>query len=282
MAVEFDNVALSRFSLIPTVWDAGANTPPALQPVDPLSITPGDHLDIQLVASDQNGDPIRLQLQTDVALPNVQLHDDGKLEVRPAPGQEGTYLFTIIATDGADQGEQLVSLTVSPDPVNTTRVSGIVLDTNEQPLVGVPIAMSGFQTTTGADGTFSIESINPLPADPTLIIHGEAIAGPETYPFIAEKLHLLLERPAYLNQDNVVLRPIYLPALDTASAVTINPAQDTIGHDTEHPRCVRLRCRRYAGRCNGKSIQRRPLYHGSACLSGRQRHCPRICCLFWW
>ena len=64
-----------------------------------------------------------------------------------------------------------------------------------------------------------------LPGD-TLIVHGEAFAGPEVYPFIAEKMPLLLGHDAYENVNNMIERPIYLPALDIANGMTIDPAVD--------------------------------------------------------
>ena len=80
-------------------------------------------------------------------------------------------------------------------------------------------------TSKDGDGTFELSFGGSLPDD-TLLIRGEAYNGQEEYPFVAEKLHLLLGHGAYENVNNVVERPIYLPALDVANAVTIDPLVD--------------------------------------------------------
>ena len=49
----------------------------------------------------------------------------------------------------------------------------------------------------------------------------------EVYPFIAEKLPLLLGHDPFTGNNNVIDRPIYLPALDVENGVAIDPAADT-------------------------------------------------------
>ena len=61
----------------------------------------------------------------------------------------------------------------------------------------------------------------------TLKIHADGLTGDKTYPFIAEKLPLVLGHNVYQGVNNVITRPIYLPALDLDNAVTINPEVDT-------------------------------------------------------
>ena len=63
--------------------------------------------------------------------------------------------------------------------------------------------------------------------DDTLFIHGESLSGDTSYPFIAEKLDLLLGRKLFDGHGNAISRPIYLPALDLEHARTIDPASDT-------------------------------------------------------
>jgi hypothetical protein len=124
------------------------------------------------------------------------------------------------------QTSRTVTLDVVADPVTTTRISGFVLNIDQSPLVGVPIELGADQTTTGADGSFELE----LPGGPTadaLIIRGELLGGPGVYPFIAEKLLLLLGGDPFDNINNVIARPIYLPVLDVANGVAIDPLVDT-------------------------------------------------------
>lgn len=77
------------------------------------------------------------------------------------------------------------------------------------------------------DGRFTLDlGSGPLVSD-TIKIRGELFPGPQAYPFIAEKLPLVLEHNVFAGVNNVIDRPIYLPALDMANGVTINPALDT-------------------------------------------------------
>lgn len=211
------------------VLTSGPNQAPVFQAINPLSVLPGDTLSIPLVATDADGDTVTFMVEANGDLPTMRLDGNGNLAIAPAPDEVGSYTLTLIATDGAERVERSVSLTVAADPITTTRISGVILSTledangDEIPLAGVPIELGGLQTVTAADGSFTIESPGPLTAD-TLIVRGEAISG--NYPYIAEKLPLVLGREVYDNVNNVITRPIYLPPIDVANAVPINPAQN--------------------------------------------------------
>ncbi len=70
-------------------------------------------------------------------------------------------------------------------------------------------------------------ALTPGGTTDTLKVHGESFAGPEVYPFVAEKLDLLYDREVFPGVNNVLDRPIYLPVMDVANGQTIDPAQDT-------------------------------------------------------
>ena len=202
------------------------NQPPVFEPVGPLTVMPGERLEIQLMAVDPEGEPITFSLESDGPIPTGRLEADGTLVFSPTPEQLGAFQFTVIATDGQQQTNQLVTLDVVADPVTTTRISGVVLDTNLTPLADIPIELGGFQTQTLADGSFSLEIIGDLP-DEALRVRGDAIMGDFTYPFIAEELDLLLGRDPFTGVNNVIERPIFLPAIDLANAVAIDPGVNT-------------------------------------------------------
>src|SRR5262249_26767022 len=67
---------------------------------------------------------------------------------------------------------------------------------------------------------------NPPGADDRLQVNGQQ-AGGATYPFIAEKIVLLLGHDVYPGVNNVIARPIFLPPLDMADGKTIDPNHDT-------------------------------------------------------
>lgn len=80
-------------------------------------------------------------------------------------------------------------------------------------------------------------SQTPTGVSETLKIFGtqfEDGSGVE-YPFVAEPLPLLLGHGVYEGYNNVIERPIYLPKLDTANAVTIDPQVDTTVTTTAIP-----------------------------------------------
>ncbi len=53
--------------------------------------------------------------------------------------------------------------------------------------------------------------MNALSGNDALIVHGDTIPG--NYPYIAEKLYLLLKHDPFTGINNVVERPIWLPQL---------------------------------------------------------------------
>ncbi len=234
--IEFDNPDQVRFNLTPEVLVGGPNQAPVFEPVGELTVMPGDKLEVPLVATDPDGDLVTFSIQSDDALPTGMLQANGTLTFSPTPDQVGDYAFTLIASDGALQTTQEVTLHVVADAVTTARLSGVILDTDGTPLVAVPIEVGPVQTVTGVDGSFELDfGTEPLPAD-TLKVHGEDANVPgKIYPFIAEKLPLLLGHEVFPGVNNVIDRPIYLPALDVDSGSPITPDQDNVVHaDLDH------------------------------------------------
>ncbi len=86
---------------------------------------------------------------------------------------------------------QSVTLEVVADSITTTRISGKVANVNQEPLEGVVVEVGDLQTTTDANGYFTLETDTILTAD-TLVVRGDLLSGAATYPYIAEKLPLVL------------------------------------------------------------------------------------------
>jgi RHS repeat-associated protein len=224
--IVFDNPSLTRFDLQPVFYAGALEQPPQLSPIESQSVMPGERLEIPLIATDPNGDPISYSLRSDTPLPKGTLSGDGTLIFTPAPDDIGTYNFTVVATAGEVDVTQDVTITVEPDPITTTRVSGVIENTDQEALAGVVIELGGLQTTTDANGYFQLEVDGELPSD-TLKVRAELLSGDDAYPFIAEKLPLVLEHDVYEGVNNIINRPIYLPVLDTASGVNVDPNADT-------------------------------------------------------
>jgi RHS repeat-associated protein len=226
--VTFDDPSLLRFGLKPTILSAGPNQAPTLNAIMPLTVMPGGRLEVQLHGADADGDPLTYSLQSSGSLPNMTLDTTGLLVIQPAPGQLGNYSFTAVVSDGALQAMRTVALNVVADPVTTTRVSGLLMDVNQTPLAGVRLTIGSLQTTTAANGSFLLDegTGGALPSD-ALSIYGNEITGPVSYPFVAEKLALLLGHDVYLGVNNVIARPIFLPKLDTAHGTMVDPNNTT-------------------------------------------------------
>ena len=223
--ITFDNPDSVRLSLNPQVLSAGANRPPVFDSVEPISLMPGSKVEIDLQASDPDGDRVTYLIESTAELPTGTLEGDGKLRFSPSPDQIGTYEFTLVATDGIAETRQQVTIDVVADPITTTRISGVIENVEQEPLAGIPIELGELQTVTAADGSFVIETNEPLTAD-TLIVRGEELAGDAVYPYIAEKLPLVLGQEVYQGYNNIIDRPIYLPALDVESGQEIEPGTD--------------------------------------------------------
>ena len=205
----------------------GPNQPPVFETIEVSDVMPGDVLKLPLAATDPDGDTVTFSLRSEGDLPTGTLGGNNVLEFRPQVDQVGTYTFTVVASDGLLETTQDVTLNVIADTVTTTRISGVIENVEQEPLVGVVIELGDLTAVTDEIGAFTIEALGELPSD-TLKIRGEGIVGDDVYPFIAEKLPLVLGHDVYDGVNNVIDRPIYLPALDVANGQTIDPNQTTI------------------------------------------------------
>ena len=193
-----------------------------------LSVKPGEQLKIDAkvvfgktanfsLFSDSFQDAFRRNL------PVSMLQGDGTLTFKPTPDQVGTYQFNLIARDGSTVITQEFNLNVVADPNTTTRISGVIKNTDGVGLQGVVVAIGNFSVTTSSDGSFIVTLPEAPPNGTALIIQpGQELNG-VVYPSIAEPLPLLLGHDVYGNVANIIDRPIYLPAIDVANAQTINP-----------------------------------------------------------
>ncbi|MEZ6092322.1 MAG: putative Ig domain-containing protein [Pirellulaceae bacterium] len=224
--VTLSNPNQSLISPIGTVLSAGSNEAPIIPDIDPITVVVGGVATINLPKQDPNGDRVTYTLDAPGDLPPGTLN--GILEFLPGPDDVGQYTFDLVATDGVLESRRTIGLTVTEDTVTTTRVSGQVLDVDGTVLDGMEVEIGSVRGLTDAQGRFTLDLGNgPLVSD-TLKIRGETYPGPDVYPYIAEKLPLVLEREVFEGINNVIRRPIYLPKLDVANGVQIDPMQDTM------------------------------------------------------
>ena len=227
VAIEFDNPNLLPLSLFPQLLVGTTNAPPVFSALGAITIQPGGFFEQQLSAFDPDGDAITFSIASNGPIPTGQLDADGNLVITPYPDDLGNFTFSVQVTDGTEVVSQdvVVNVVPSPDPTMTI-VEGTILDVDEDPLGGVPVELDDIQTVTEPDGSFLFEFDEPL-EDSTLMIFGDQLNGAEDYPFVAEGLELVLGHEVFEGTTNVIGKPIFLPAIDTANAVPIDPGVTT-------------------------------------------------------
>ena len=227
LAIEFTASELSPFANGLTVLSGGENQAPQIDAVAPVDVQPGSVARVQLSAFDPDAGEFYFRLgELPSETPPFQLTASGELIFRPRPEDVGTYQLEVQVSDGLAVSSTTITLNVVADPVTITRLSGWVLDVDGTPLEGIPAELGAVQTLTDATGYFELAFVGSFPSD-TLLIRGEEFVGDAVYPFIAEKIPLMIGHDGYENVNNVIERPIYLPALDVDNGVTIDPAIDT-------------------------------------------------------
>jgi RHS repeat-associated protein len=233
---------LAAFSFKPLVLQGAMAVLPDLSSLATLTVKVGDKIDIPLTGE--------LAIKTGSKLPIGKITGDSHLVFTPAPDQVGSYSFTLIARNGGTEVTQNVTLNVVADPITTTRVTGIIADTNQGGLANVLVELAGYQATTDSSGKFTIILPDSSAGD-TLKVYGQRIQGGGiTYPFIAEKMGLLLGHDIYRGVNNQIDRPIYLPTIDVSTGTTVNPGVETF---VTNPRLVGAKVNVAAGSLFDKS-----------------------------
>lgn len=183
-----------------------------------LTVMPGQQL--KLESKEIFGKNANFALESEQNLPTGNLDSDGTLIFKPSPSQIGSYDFTLVARDGEEVTSKKFNLAVVADTETTTRISGVIQNTDQKALAGVKVKIGDISTTTNADGSFILTI--PLQGTALIIEPGQQVNN-VVYPSIAEPLHLLLGHDVYANVKNVIDRPIYLPPIDIDNAQTIDP-----------------------------------------------------------
>jgi RHS repeat-associated protein len=145
----------------------------------------------------------------------------------------GSYSFTITSSamlNGAPVSHNTSATLVVQSPGRTT-LSGRVLSTEDQPLLGVTVSLDGQTSTTDAAGGFLLSGINAGTNRPLVIDGRTASAANQTYPLITEPVNVV---GGQANQVTCTGQPnpgqqcnFYLPAIDTQYEVTLH--LDTTG-----------------------------------------------------
>lgn len=215
----------SVFSISTSVLSGITNRSPVLPAIADVMMKPGERLSFKLNGQDPDGNAIQYSVRkVSPTLPMTSLSGD-ILTFAPTPSDIGTFQFDIIASDGNLTASRRVNASVVDDVIKTTRLTGKVLDVAGNPIVSLRVEVGSVQAITQADGQFELDLGAGIPASDTLRVRADLYPS-KKYPFIAEKLPLLLEHSLFLGIKNQISRPIYLPLLNDGS--TINPAQTQV------------------------------------------------------
>jgi RHS repeat-associated protein len=138
----------------------------------------------------------------------------------PGPG---SYSFTIRGS-GLVDGPELIrtaTATLSVIAAGQTTLSGRVLSTESEPIMGATVSLDGKTATTDAAGAFLLSGVT-AGVDRALMVDGRTASAPNrTYPLIIEPATIVAD------QANTVPYTFFLPAIDTQSEVDLVPGQTT-------------------------------------------------------
>jgi len=228
--IRISNPGKVPFDLVTEVI-AVENAPPVIEPIPDQQIIPGRKLQLKIPASDANADRLVFSVLGEPTLPTTTVDAaSGLVTFAPTPAELGVYSVVAMASDGELTVRRRFNLSVVPDTISTTRVSGKVLDVDETPIVGLPVEIGGVRSVTRSDGSFVLDLGTGVVAADTIKIRGELYQDPQrptvAYPFIAEKLPFMFGRELFRGFENSLDRPIFLPKLNAGTS--INPSLTTV------------------------------------------------------
>lgn len=147
-----------------------------------------------------------------------------------SPGA-GSYSFTIRGS-GLVDGSELVrtaTATLSVIAAGETTLSGRVLSTESEPIMGATVSLDGKTATTDAAGAFLLVGVT-AGVDRPLMVDGRTASAPNrTYPLIIEPATIVA------GQANTVPYTFFLPAIDTQFEVDLVPGQTTLATNPRVP-----------------------------------------------
>lgn len=147
-----------------------------------------------------------------------------RLNLANAAISSGSFSFVVRATaliDGREVTREATA-TLSVITAGQTTLSGRVLNTDSEPVIGATVSLDGQTATTDSSGSFLLSGVTAGNARPLQIDGRTASAPNRTYPVITEPADVIAE------QANLVPYIFYLPAIDVGNEVVLIPNQTTV------------------------------------------------------
>ena len=147
-----------------------------------------------------------------------------KLNLQNSTAPVGSYSLMIKGAAIIDGHEVIKQTTASLSilAAGQTTISGRVLNTDSEPVIGATVSLDGRTVTTDASGSFTLSGVTAGTARPLQIDGRTASAPNRTYPVITEPANIAA------GVANQVPYIFYLPPVDTQYEVTVVPGQNTI------------------------------------------------------
>jgi hypothetical protein len=143
----------------------------------------------------------------------------------------GNYPLTIhgVASVGGHDLERTAGATLNVMVGGQTTLSGRVLSTDSEPIIGATASLDGHTAMTDAAGSFLLSGVTAGTNRP-LMVDGRTASSPnKTYPVIIEPANLVA------GQANVNPYTFYLPPIDTQYEVEVVPGQNTVASNPRVP-----------------------------------------------
>jgi RHS repeat-associated protein len=142
-----------------------------------------------------------------------------------------SYPFTIhgVASVGGQKLEHTAGATLNVMAGGQTTLSGRVLSTDKEPIIGATASLDGHTAMTDAAGAFLLSGVTAGTNRP-LMVDGRTASSPNrTYPVIIEPANIVA------GQANVVPYTFFLPPIDTQYEVEVVPGQATVASNPGVP-----------------------------------------------
>ena len=143
----------------------------------------------------------------------------------------GSYPFTIhgLASVSGNDLERTAGATLNVMTGGQTTLSGRVLSTDKEPIIGATASLDGKTAMTDAAGSFLLSGINAGTSRPLMIDGRTANSPNKTYPIIIEPANIIA------GQANINPYTFYLPPIDTQYEVEVVPGQNTVASNPRVP-----------------------------------------------
>ena len=154
-----------------------------------------------------------------------------KLNLQNSTAPVGSYSLIIKASAIID-GHEVIKQTAASLSIlaaGQTTISGRVLNTDSEPVIGATVSLDGRTVTTDASGSFTLSGVTAGVARPLQIDGRTASAPNRTYPVITEPANIVA------GVANQVPYIFYLPPIDTQYEVTVVPGQTTVAGNPKVP-----------------------------------------------